>query len=246
MRTGSSIASVPVPEHVPGRVRLWRVDLDRYAALTPLEGLSVTEEARARAMAQVEDRGRFRAAHHAVRSRLGAVLGRDGRDIEFEIGPFGRPSVAREPGVHFSLSHSEGTALIGLGEGPIGVDVEVLRAVPEREALAEAHCTAEELAWWHSTDPADRDGALLAVWTRKEAVAKALGVGLSLPPHRIETVGPAAPRARLGGAWWPMVVAELPLGRRAVAAVALADQVAVAEAQRTLTGRMQEAGEGRL
>jgi len=237
VQSGSSIAAVAAPRHLPGRIRLWQVDLDRYVASTSLDGLSAEEETRARGLTAAAEAGRFRAAHHALRSLLGAVLGRDGRDLAFDVGPFGQPSVSGEPALHFSLSHSESVALIGLGERPVGVDVEMIRPVPERDGLAETHLTAEELARWRSADPVDRDRALLECWTRKEAVAKALGVGLSLPPQSIETIGPAGPRARLGDTWWPVAIEELQLGRGAVAAVALVDRRAVDEAQRALMGQ---------
>src|SRR5689334_20106491 len=106
--TPAEDAIVPVkPERpVPGRVRLWRVDLDRYGS----------------------------DAHHALRSLAGEELGRDGGSMVIERGPFGQPLVA---GAHVSLSHSEDVALIGIADVPVGVDLELVRAVPEREGIAE-------------------------------------------------------------------------------------------------------------
>jgi len=233
MRTDSSIASVVLPAQLPGRAVLWRVDLDRYAAEHLPGRLSPAEEARADAMSHANAL-RYRAAHKALRRLLGSSLAQEGAELAFEIGPFGRPAVAGESGLHFSLSRSDGVALIGICDMPIGVDVEVIRLVPERNALAEAHLTAEEFAAWRRVDPDDRDRALLYCWTLKEAIAKALGVGLSLPPCWIDTLGDEtrAPRARLGGTWQSVAASALVLGSSTIGAVAIADLESVDEAHR--------------
>jgi phosphopantetheinyl transferase len=39
-------------------------------------------------------------------------------------------------GLGFNVSHSENLLLVGVGEGLMGVDVEVIRFLPELEAVA--------------------------------------------------------------------------------------------------------------
>jgi 4'-phosphopantetheinyl transferase len=117
---------------------------------------------------------RRRAARIALRLVLldaGAGAARGG---PFALEPAGKPYLAGGPA--FSLSHSEQLALIAVApSGPVGVDLERARTTTmeiRRRALIEAAGLA--LAGPRDSD-ADR---LLAAWTRLEALAKALGVGM--------------------------------------------------------------------
>lgn len=79
---------------------------------------------------------------------------------------------------HVSISHHReylATALTRLG--PIGVDIETLRDVPAID-LAERWFDGDESAWLRGLPDDRRSLAFLQLWTRKEAVGKALGLGL--------------------------------------------------------------------
>jgi 4'-phosphopantetheinyl transferase len=100
----------------------------------------------------------------------------------------GRPLVTSPPGLHVSLSHAEAVVAAALSwDGPVGVDVERLRPLAQRDALIRAAlCEAERQAVQDVPEPA-RDAQVLRFWTRKEAVAKALGTGLATNLRAIVT-----------------------------------------------------------
>ncbi|MEM8548166.1 MAG: 4'-phosphopantetheinyl transferase superfamily protein, partial [Pseudomonadota bacterium] len=92
-----------------------------------------------------------------------------------------KPHLASELGVQFNLSHSANRALIGVcREAAIGVDIEKVR---KRARLADIagrfFSAAEQAALADYADGADYRGAFYRIWTRKEAVIKATGEGLS-------------------------------------------------------------------
>ena len=58
----------------------------------------------------------------------------------------------------------------------VGVDLEVVREVPEADGIAASTFTAEERAAWAAAGGGA--AGFLRVWTRKEALLKALGVGV--------------------------------------------------------------------
>ena len=95
--------------------------------------------------------------------------------VRIRTGEFGKPSI---DGAEFSLSHKDATVLIGLGDLPIGVDVEKIpddRTVQQVGPSFHPREAAELLGL-----PADeRPGAFARVWVRKEALLKAIGTGLS-------------------------------------------------------------------
>ena len=61
--------------------------------------------------------------------------------------------------------------------GQVGVDLEPVRPVAAL-VLARRWFPAPEAAWLAQLPPGQRDAAFLALWTQKEAIAKALGTGL--------------------------------------------------------------------
>ena len=161
-------------------VRLWQVDLERDARPEGLCLLSASEHARAQRFVFEPDRQRYLRAHAALHMLLDAALPDQHRqDTEFELGPWGKPRLRHARHLHFNLSHSGARALVAIStNAEVGVDVEVLRTVPEMAELAQMVFSSSEHAQWASTPSALRELTFLRCWTRKEAVVKALGNGL--------------------------------------------------------------------
>jgi 4'-phosphopantetheinyl transferase len=115
---------------------------------------------------------------------------------------------------HVSLAHSGDVALVAIArDREIGVDVELLRAGTESWSLSSHALTRSERARLETLPISSRSGAFLSMWTRKEALLKAVGVGLALDPQLIELDGQkvvAAP-PELGDARdWTLVDVPLP------------------------------------
>ena len=114
-------------------------------------------------------------AHVLLREVLGRATLTSAAHVRIRAGEFGKPSV---DGVEFSLSHTGSVVLIGLGDLPLGVDVEKVpddRTVQQVGSSFHPREAAELLGL-----PADaRPGAFARVWVRKEALLKAIGTGLS-------------------------------------------------------------------
>jgi 4'-phosphopantetheinyl transferase len=138
--------------------------------------LSASELARADGMATEDLRRRYVVAHGSLRERLAPLLGGvDPAAVPIEVGEHGKPFVADGP--EFNLADSGDLALIAVSDGPlVGVDVEQIREV-EHERLARRFFSVLECAALESCpDPAV---AFFTIWTRKEAVVKATGRGIS-------------------------------------------------------------------
>lgn len=146
-----------------------------------LEGLLSSEErARAASFRFGRHRERFIVGRGRLRELLGEVTGRDPRALSIVYGLNGKPEVA-ESRVRFNLSHCEDFALLAVTWGrAVGVDVERLRPVADRELVAERFFSRPEVQALSRVPVVHRDVAFLRCWTRKEAYLKALGGGLSL------------------------------------------------------------------
>lgn len=163
------------------------VELDRAADAAQVALLSADECTRAARMRFAVDRDRFVAAHIALRLMLAEQSALHANALNLAYGQLGKPWLPERAGLHFSLSHSRALALIAVGgRGPLGVDVECLRPVPDALDLAERHFTARENRALRSMPSAQRGRAFLTCWTRKEACLKAIGLGLMLDPCEVE------------------------------------------------------------
>ena len=175
------------PLHLDAPCSLWQVDLDAPPTPAFVACLSDAEWARASRFVFQRDRERFVAAHAALRQVISMWTGISAALLEFDQGEFGKPSLAGQAELRFNLSHSQSAALIAVVEGnDVGVDIEVLRPMPDALELASTCFTADEIRSLQALPGAARDHAFLVGWTRKEACVKSLGLGLSADLHALD------------------------------------------------------------
>lgn len=167
---------------------VWHVD---FESLPPVGAdafswLSPDEQWRAARFLRHADRERFIRSHQALRYVLGAYLDRAPATLRFRAGSRGKPELdgSDRDRLTFNLSHSGRHVLIGIGDTAIGVDVEAYRPIGDPLAIARAHFHPAEVAALTRLSGSERIGAFFRCWTRKEAVVKALGLGLSLALDR--------------------------------------------------------------
>ncbi len=181
------------PGAAPGwrEVHLWSVDLkpspERVEELRRL--LTGDEVARADRFHFDRHRRRFIVRRGVLRLLMGRYLERPPPALRFAEGEKGKPFVpqqaAAEERLHFNLSDSKDLALYAVTRGSeLGVDVEVLRPMPDALAIAERFFSAEERDRLRRVPPEARARAFFNCWTRKEAYIKAIGEGLSEPLDR--------------------------------------------------------------
>lgn len=101
-------------------------------------------------------------------------------DSEIVVLPDGKLVFEKEKGLWFNISHSGEWAAIAYGKRPLGLDIEYVRET--REEVARRFFTKEEYGETIKREGAERDSFFFRVWTGKEAVVKAAGVGLKVSP----------------------------------------------------------------
>jgi 4'-phosphopantetheinyl transferase len=130
---------------------------------------------------------------------LGRYLDHDPAQLRFRYGPHGKPALAAESGadaLHFNVAHAGELALFACARGrEVGVDLERIREDLDIDAIAATALSAGERAVLASTAPDRHCEAFFAFWTLREAYAKAVGAGLTLPPDWIEVTFARGPWA---------------------------------------------------
>jgi 4'-phosphopantetheinyl transferase len=166
-------------------VHVWGTSL---AVTTPtrdfLTGLlSPDERERASRFHFNRDRDRYVAARGRLRLLLGAYAGLAPADLRFAYGAHGKPTLETSPAaarLRFNLSHSGDLAVYAVALGrDVGIDVERLRPVPEMEDIVRRWFPEEDRRRYAAGAGGDRVRAFFAAWTRREALVKARGEGLS-------------------------------------------------------------------
>lgn len=125
-----------------------------------------------------------------MRRELGSLLDIRASEVKLVRGQFGKPCLASTVGVRieFNISHSGAHLALATGTTPVGIDVEENRTVEEVESLVQRYLTADEWCAVLKQRHACRSNEFLKYWTRKEAVLKALGCGLSRNPGSVSTL----------------------------------------------------------
>ena len=137
-------------------------------------------------------RDRFIAGRFCLREILGRELEMPSNEISFSIETNGKPVVSNSPtslpgGGHFSFSRSQQYVLIGYSASHrIGVDIERIRSFPDMKLMAAEIFAEHQFLEWQSLPPAERSFGFFRAWTRKEAVVKVDGRGISTGVRQIE------------------------------------------------------------
>lgn len=188
-----------------GQVHIWRAgfDLSPEILATLARSLSTDERDRSQHFRIDADKERFRSGRGWLRQLLAGYLDADPADLEFRNDAGGKPHLIWPPAhwLQFNLSHSAGMVVFAVAAGrEVGVDVEQIRSDFPIEAVARRFFTNEEqraLAQAHSAS-ASVD-VFFAIWTRKEAYLKGIGLGLGQTAVAVEASRDGGRRAVVSG-----------------------------------------------
>lgn len=234
----------PPPQHLalqPDQVHVWRANLQTTVPIEQvLPLLSPDEQARASRFYFEKDRNRFVWARSILRLILSRYLNLAAQDLQFQYGSTGKPYLSAQnssaqnlPGqsaaqpLCFNLSHSQQWVLYAVAQNrEVGVDVEQIRPERDWQGIAARFFSAPEQQALAQLDAPLKLQGFFNCWTRKEALLKAIGKGLTLPLDQfVVSLTPGQPAQLLQTFWdaqeaarWSM--ADLPMGEDYAAAVA--------------------------
>lgn len=194
----------PAPHLAAGEAHVWTL----WQRPRPLAGyislLSRDEMDRANRFHTPQLFDRFVADHGALRLLLSAYLETDPRKLSFATNKYGKPRLENPfCRLRFNMSHSGEITMIAVClDAEIGIDVEVVRRIEEWEEIAASHFSKRENETLNAELPEQRMEAFFRCWTRKEALIKAIGMGLSIPLDSFTvTTSLSEPAALLDCTW---------------------------------------------
>jgi 4'-phosphopantetheinyl transferase len=212
-------------------VDVWHVHVSASDLGDATDGLDSEERRRAEQFRFDRDRRLFVCARAAARSVLAERLGTAPSSLRFRTSGRGKPELDgpfRALGLEFNWAHSGDVVVVAVATGhPVGVDVERQDPAARVETVVDEFATPSERLVLDALRGAERTERLFALWARKEAALKAVGLGLGTPPSAVEAGAQAAARShRVDVEGAPVLVSDLRRGLPGyAAAVALVSRL---------------------
>jgi 4'-phosphopantetheinyl transferase len=187
-------------------VWLLRTDLRSDVSL-----LSDSEHAQAARFRFAEDGARYAAAHVALRQLLAGYTGVDAAALTINAPPMEKPAL---PGgiIEFNLSHSGDWIAMAFARHAVGIDIERIQPLNAARELARdvLHPAEQRALETHGGDASE----FFRIWTRKEALLKCTGKGLSVRLDEVDALDGSIGGARIAA------LTEIPAPRGYRAALA--------------------------
>jgi 4'-phosphopantetheinyl transferase len=166
---------------------MWNADSDQSPSVIQwlFTLLSSEEKKRSQRFFFSDDRNRFVVRHGLLRIVLSHYIDIEPDRIQFVYGRNGKPALIEIPNnndIRFNLSSSEGLCLFAITRcREIGVDIEFSRRQLDYKQIIHDFFTKKERYFFNCMNKDQKEHAFFRLWTKKEAVVKATGLGLSLP-----------------------------------------------------------------
>lgn len=151
--------------------------------------LSLDERLHARAYKHESDRNNFIARRSMLRWLIGAYLRCNPESLRFSVTVRGKPALQwpRDAWLAFNVSHSDGIAVLAFAlKCCVGIDVERRIGAIDVVNVGRGIFSPAEESVLAAARP-DSAEAFFSIWTRKEALLKALGTGFWLEPTSYTT-----------------------------------------------------------
>ena len=150
--------------------------------------LSRDERARAEKYRFAKDRWNYVTARATLRKLLGERLGISPDAVEFAENEYGKPGLAAAHQAiehEFNVSHSGALALFSFsGAGEIGVDVELIRDIPDSDDLAECFFSPVEISSLRALPRRGSFAGISGVLDPQGGRDQGFGYGIELSPGR--------------------------------------------------------------
>lgn len=158
-------------------IDIWRFPLDDKSVLSQTAVLSKDEVDRSDRFVFTRDKERYLAGRILLRTALATYIGLAPDKIAIKHGNSGKPFIDAK--VQFNCSHSQEIFVIAVSDHKgIGIDIESIRPLDDIEGLMRQVFSEKEKEFIRTQSQSMQKQVFFQLWTRKEAVLKALGKGI--------------------------------------------------------------------
>ncbi|NLA86442.1 MAG: 4'-phosphopantetheinyl transferase superfamily protein [Clostridiales bacterium] len=124
-----------------------------------------------------------------LRCMISLGWGAEYRELDIKAGNTGKPYLTGFPYCEFSISHTRNAVAAAVSDKPVGVDVERVREIDI--GIAKRVFSDNELISLGDTDK-DINRQFFSIWTKKEALVKYFGTGLTNNLKSLDVTDPSS------------------------------------------------------
>lgn len=174
-------------------ISLFYFVVDGSSALRYKSILSSEEMEKADKFRFESDHIRYIVCRSVLRLLLGYCCRCKPEALDIKYKKYGKPHLDAKNAVYFNVSHSDEQCLIGISKhAEIGVDIENIKTLESVNEMSKTIFNQEEMNLYETVSSEQKMDFFYACWVRKEALFKALGIGISDELRSI-TVGTILP-----------------------------------------------------
>jgi 4'-phosphopantetheinyl transferase len=165
-----------------GPIVVWLAEVSAARESLPIlaRQLASQEQARVARLRMEDDRSRFTLGRALIRECLRSYVPQLDEEIPFAYTPRGRPYLAENEAIHFSISHTHDLVAVAVtAGGQVGIDLEFLRRDLNPIELARRIFSEKDFHAFEMVPEKEKLRIFFRAWTRKEAYLKARGEGIS-------------------------------------------------------------------
>lgn len=175
-------------------VHIWIFDLDTFEKnLSYKDKLPIYEVKKSLNIKFDIQRERYLKRKILFRRLLGHYLDLKFYSGELKIGCYGKPYLPKSNGnsdLFFNSADADKMVIFGFTRhSEIGVDIEKIKSIEEIDILMERIFSAKENNLFKSMKLEEKESKFYKLWTRKESLTKAMGIGLNYPINLITLIG---------------------------------------------------------
>lgn len=163
----------------------WLIDIrDFYEYLSDIKGyLSKEEIKRSNEISIEKNKDLFCLRKGITRIILSSFFSMDTEELEYAYSIHGKPFVSSSncENTSFNISHSKEYLVVAIAKkAEVGVDIERINTAFNYSILVESVFSNEERYTFNHYDQLKQLRSFYKVWVQKEAISKALGLGISI------------------------------------------------------------------
>jgi len=171
-----------------GDLHIWRYTSDEteYQLEKTAPLLSEEEKKRCAEYLNEAEKIRYTCNHRFVRQVLAKYLDLSPAQLEFSHAPMGKPFL-KNSNLFFNYSYRTTFGILAISKDKeVGVDIEKMKVLQDVETFASFSFSENEKKIIFKSSPEKFQNTLFTFWTFKEAIIKALGVGLNADLTQID------------------------------------------------------------
>ena len=171
-----------------GEVHIWRNTLNEKQFILEKQESLLSEEEKRRCNEYMyeAEKVRYTCNHRFVRQVLSNYMKVEASSIEFSIANLGKPFI-KNAGLFFNYSYRDKICVLAISrDAEIGIDIEKIKLLHDLNTFAAFSFSERERKIIFESSPEKFESTLFTFWTFKEAIIKALGIGLNADLTQID------------------------------------------------------------